>query len=262
MNIQQYISSGIIEAYVLGMLSDEDRNDFESICKQYPEIAASKNDFELLLEKQLMDQSVQPPPELMENILNTISQQKMKSIPRKFQVAELAPVRRMNVWKWIAAASILLLAFSLYWANNTNNKYLNLRKENLALKESNRDPLNEVAYQGFKPVVERPSIKWSALVEPRNTAHCMAHIYWDSISKDTYLLLGHIPEPATDKQYQLWALINNDQVDLGVLDIKKEGMLIQMKNVYKAEAFAITIEKKGAHQNPHWMQHMQLVSYN
>ncbi len=64
------------------------------------------------------------------------------------------------------------------------------------------------------------------------------------------MLIGNMPQTASDKQYQLWALIDNRQVDLGVFDIKKEGLLVKMKNVHNAEAFAITIEPRGGSPTP------------
>ena len=77
-----------------------------------------------------------------------------------------------------------------------------------------------------------------------------ATVYWDTTSHDVYLLANNLPVPASDKQYQLWAIFNGKPVDLGVFDIKKERLLIQAKNAQGAEAFAITLEKKGGSPAP------------
>jgi anti-sigma-K factor RskA len=63
-------------------------------------------------------------------------------------------------------------------------------------------------------------------------------------------LTNNLPVPANDKQYQLWAIFNGKPVDLGVFDIKKERLLIQARNTQGAEAFAITMEKKGGSPSP------------
>jgi anti-sigma-K factor RskA len=78
----------------------------------------------------------------------------------------------------------------------------------------------------------------------------MAHIYWDTLSKDTYLLVGNITNPVSHKQFQLWALLDNEPVDLGVFDITKEGQVLQMKDLYKAKAFIITLEPRGGSATP------------
>ncbi len=46
MNVQDYISSGIVESYVLGLASPGEQAEFESMCKQYPEVIQARNDFE------------------------------------------------------------------------------------------------------------------------------------------------------------------------------------------------------------------------
>ena len=79
-----------------------------------------------------------------------------------------------------------------------------------------------------------------------------ANIYWDSTSKDVYLLVNNMPKPASDKQYQLWAIIDGKPVDLGVIDEKvwDKKLLVQMKNVQNAQAFAITLEPEGGSPAP------------
>jgi len=51
-NIQEYISSGIIESYVLGLASAEERNEFDKMCELYPELREARTNFELSIEKQ------------------------------------------------------------------------------------------------------------------------------------------------------------------------------------------------------------------
>ncbi len=79
-----------------------------------------------------------------------------------------------------------------------------------------------------------------------------ANVYWDSTTKDVYLLINNMPQPVSEHQYQLWALINGKPVDLGVVEYSlwQKNLLVRMKNVQKAEAFAITLEPKGGSENP------------
>jgi anti-sigma-K factor RskA len=62
-------------------------------------------------------------------------------------------------------------------------------------------------------------------------------------------MVNNLPQPATDKQYQLWALMNGQPIDLGVF-ARDERLLIKMKNVQNAQAFAITVEPKGGSTTP------------
>jgi anti-sigma-K factor RskA len=59
-----------------------------------------------------------------------------------------------------------------------------------------------------------------------------------------------MPQLANNKQYQLWALIDGKPKDLGVFDARQDNVMIQMNDTKKAQAFAITIEKKGGVPTP------------
>ena len=61
MNVKEYISSGIVESYEMGLASEAERQEFETNCVQYPEIAEARNIFELALEEQLVKESAAPP---------------------------------------------------------------------------------------------------------------------------------------------------------------------------------------------------------
>ena len=56
--------------------------------------------------------------------------------------------------------------------------------------------------------------------------------------------------PAKDKQYQLWAIIDGKPIDAGMMDIEAPGAIHKMKSITGAQAFAVTLEKKGGSANP------------
>ncbi len=235
---------------MLGLATDAERQEFESMCKLHPEIAEARNQFELALEKQLLQDAVEPPAHIKQTIQQSLASSNITSPAKPIREQEQVPVRRLNFWKIAVAASIILLAGSLFWALSLNNKFQRTQQANEQLKSELNHTKKLDPFQALAPIVQKPSIKWSALLEKNNSSHCMGHIYWDSLTKDTYLLIGNMPQTASDKQYQLWALIDNQPIDLGVFDVKKEGLLIKMKNVHNAEAFAITVERRGGSPTP------------
>ena len=66
MNIKEYISSGVVESYVLGLLTAQERFEFEQYCEAYPELKAARNAFELAIEKQAMENALKPPASVKE----------------------------------------------------------------------------------------------------------------------------------------------------------------------------------------------------
>jgi len=247
-NVKEYISSGIVESYVMGLLTEAERNEFEALCAQHPEIAEVRNAFELELENQLLSDAKQPPQQLRKLV-----EEKLASGTSEINTVEPEeeeiPVRRIGIWKWVAAASVIVMAGSVYWAVSTNNKYKQLQAENTDLHD--QLDLAKAKVNEAQPFIEDAD-KLShgmkmAVVKGITNPGMYATVYWDTTSKDVYLMVNNMPEPASDKQYQLWALLKGKQpVNLGSLQITQKRLLYGMKNVQNAEAFAISIEPKGS----------------
>jgi anti-sigma-K factor RskA len=235
-NIQEYISSGIVESYVLGLASDEERSEFEQLCEKHSELLAARTAFELSLENQAMQNAIAPSADVKMKIFEEIG---IGAKVISMQQPEKASVKNINWLKYAAAACMLLLAGSVYWniMLSNKNKQLQDNYDNAIARLTDMEKDAEVF---AKPGIKMATMNGTDLF-PKSTAT----VYWDTTSHDVYLIAKNLPLPASDKQYQLWAIFNGQPVDLGVFDVKKEKLLIQAKNAQGAEAFAITLEKKG-----------------
>lgn len=249
MNVKEYIQSGVVESYVLGVATDAERQEFEQAVASYPEIVEARDSFERALEVQLMQDAIQPPAFLKEKI----QQQIITATSDTYQqeIKEEAPVRRMNVWRLVAAACFIGLLGAGYWAYTINQKYNNTVARQSAIENELAQRNNELALmQQDAAVVQQPGVKVAALKGTTNAPQALTTVFWDSTSKDVYLLVNNLPQAASDKQYQLWALLDGKPIDLGMLEPKQNRLLVKMKNVQNAQAFAITLEPKGGSINP------------
>lgn len=235
MNVQEYISSGIVESYVLGLASDEERKEFEQMCVQYPDVLAARNGFELVLEKKAMENAIIPPVDLRNSIFNEVKETAMVISPAA------APVRKINWTKYAAAASVILLAGSLYFNLNLykKNKILQNNYDNTVAK------LNDVE-KDIQILQQNPNVKMASMKGQGISPSSFATVYWDTASQDVYLMINNMPEPASDKQYQLWAFLDGKPIDMGLIEITEKPLqLYRLKKAQAAQAFAITLEKKG-----------------
>jgi anti-sigma-K factor RskA len=235
-NLKEYIASGIIESYVMGLASESEKAEFEQMCAQYPELVAERRKFEESLEAYASEQAVRPPLEVKAKILKTITMENSKS------------PRSSGLLRFVAAAAVILLIgmVVLYYQVNQQNK---------ELADSNRqlgDRLNqaEVALNKVVQEISGPSTTVVNMVGTKREPKASANVYWDSTSSNVYLLVKNMPELPSDQQYQLWALIDNKQKNLGVFDAKDKNIILKMDSTKKAQAFAITIEKKGGSPHP------------
>lgn len=235
MKVQEYISSGIIESYVLGLASDEERKEFEQMCAQYPEVMKARITFEEAIEKQAMENAIPPATDLKDKTLEQIGS--------AWKVVSKQPTSpKSPAWlKYSVAACIILLAGSLYWNVSLYNKNKKLQSdfENTVAK------LNDVE-NDVRILQQNPNVKMAAMKGMDISPQSYSTVYWDTASHDVYLLANNLPAPPSDKQYQLWALLDGKPIDLGMLDYspKQKKLLVRMKNAQNAQAFAITLEKK------------------
>jgi anti-sigma-K factor RskA len=249
-NVKEYISSGIVESYVLGLATDAERQEFETACQQHPEVREARLRFEEALEQKMLQEAIAPPLSVKDKIAASIKQLEEPGDPT-FSKAHAAPVRRLNVWKLLAAASAAALIGVLVWAINLNTKNQRLQNEYAALQRQANGSLAQLRkMEEDARRMQNPHVKMAAMQGTDHAPGAFATVYWDTASKDVYMMINNLPQPASGKQYQLWALINNQPVDLGVFEVKQQQLLVKMKNVQNAQAFAVTLEQRGGSPTP------------
>jgi anti-sigma-K factor RskA len=257
-NVQEYISSGIVESYVLGLSSTEESAEFERMCAAHQEIAAARNAFEIQLEKDLQQQKMDPPRELKSRIFSEIGRDKSPITKTLLPKPSLVP--RTGFARYVAAASLILLGGSVllnFYLFSQYKKTIAKNEELIAIQtqvaDNNKTLQTKLSnYENAISLMQNPNmavIKMPGV--PKSPApSSLATIFWNTQSKDVYLLVNRLPAPLPDKQYQLWAIVDGKPVDAGVFDTTTGFSFIKLKTIPKAEAFAITLEKKGGSTTP------------
>nr|WP_294793154.1 cupin domain-containing protein [uncultured Mucilaginibacter sp.] len=72
MNLQDYINSGLLEQYCLGLLDSDEANQVVSYCSKYPELREELKNIEAAIEKMSAEKAVAPPDQLKEKILGKL----------------------------------------------------------------------------------------------------------------------------------------------------------------------------------------------
>lgn len=242
MNLKEYIASGIIESYVMGLASESESVEFEQMCAQYPELVAERRKFEESLESYAAEQAMRPPKEVKAKILKAIITMENSKSPRS-----------VGMLRFVTAAAVILLIgmVVLYYQVSRQNEDLSNTNSRLKEKLDTTQNLLKEIVDEQKTVVQNPNTTVVNMIGTKIAPKSAANVYWDSANSSVYLVVKNMPQLASDKQYQLWALIDNKQVDLGVFDAADKNLILKMKDTKKAQAFAITIEKKGGSPTPH-----------
>jgi len=82
-------------------------------------------------------------------------------------------------------------------------------------------------------------------------------IIWDPKKQQALLQVSNLPPTPKDKNYQLWIINDNKPVSAGVFATNDKGVnffkidkMVQANEQQSANAFAITLERKGGAQQP------------
>lgn len=242
---------------MLGLASAEEAAELEVLCQQHAEIKFALDEFEVLVEKQALHDAITPPSEVRRKLMLGLNSEFVSAQAMVVPLSqEGGKVKTFSVVRYLAAASVILLIAStvlnVYLYNNylsANNKYQALLTERNSLQANNdvfRTRINNLE-QSMR-VIENPDVRVVKLDPLPGKENNLAAVYWDTTTKDVYLLPTKMDVAPSDKQYQLWAIVDGKPVDAGVFD-NCDG-LCKMKQIDNAQAFAITLEKKGGSLTP------------
>lgn len=255
MNTSEYISSGILESYVLDQLSDEERAAVKVMALKHPEIQEEIQSIEKTLEEYSKTKSKVPPAHLKDKIAAQLEFSEPQAIPVTY-----SHKKKVIPMYWLIAASVALL-ISLTYNFFLYNQLSDVTSELMTVEMdkqyfASQFETQRTAYEDAKKhlaIVAQNGNKTVILKGLDNAPNAIASIYWNQSSKEVFLNISEIPTPPENKQYQLWAIVNGKPVDAGIFDLtpnSNTAVLQKMKSVADAQAFAITLEKKGGTKVP------------
>ena len=257
MNVEEYILSGIVEAYVVGNLSDAECAEVERYAEQYPEIRTEIDAVEDTMRKYAELHNMKPSDGLKKKIISSIEDDRQTEPKmRRISLAEEESRDPRNKMIWSIAASVFLmisLTINIYLSSRTINAehYVhelvrkNIRKDSLMqlVKSENSQMQADIS------ILKDPMYKVVKLKGQSTDTSAKAMVCWCPDNKSVYFEADKMPELPKGMQYQLWAMVDGKPVSEGMITIT-EG-LHKMNDISGATAFAVTMEKEGGSDTPH-----------
>jgi len=271
LDLKEYIASGILEAYVLGQVSPQEKQEVECLSSIYPAIDEALQDFQISLEKVADQNAVTPPEGLKEKVLSKVYEkidqdQKDEIIEHDF-TAEKKPASnnkdQKNTWKLMAAAFFALFLIATV-------VFINTRSDNKVLEERVAELKSDI--QSKRQKIQVVSTDYSAQLQKKNellqflsdtntrrvvlkgtdlSNTSLVNVFWNKVNSRVVLQVDQLPSAPAKKQYQLWAIIDGKPKNMGVLPKKQKTAFIEVsKKTKSAAAFAITLEDEGGRPAP------------
>jgi len=228
------------------MASSNDREEFEKLCLEYPELAEAKRKFELSLESKALSEAVIPPASVKENIFETIRAEDALIRMRSNEMPDIkvVPLRKRTGIYWTVAACVILLAgcLGLILFFYQKNEELQAQLINVETKKDSlyqRSNLLEEQLLRDKSVVQKSSFQVQQKGLPASIT-----VFWDSTSANVYLVIKNLAELPPGQRYQLWTVTSAKYKSMGLFDAPvNDNLILKMNNVQEADSFTITIEK-------------------
>lgn len=286
MNIQAYIESGILEEYVLGTVSPQEKQEVECMSHIYPEIKEELLRTESALEEYALKHQATPPPSLKESIFaqmnfETAAEEDTKSdetteetiVPLADGTAVVLPVDNdarvidnafdrvetkevTPFWSKLAVAAAVLLALFAGWSAMQMTDLKRANNEAVAKVESMEADMAAMKAQteyseAVAALFRSPTYKHIHLAGLEKSPQSAVSAFWNTQTNEVLIDVQNLPAAPQGKQYQLWSIVDGKPVDNGMLDNTFTGKVMKMKNTKPgAAAFAITLEKEGGNPTP------------
>ncbi len=237
--IRIFLDTDLLEKYLLGTTNREETQQVERYIAMYPEVRKTYDELQENLETFAKMHALKTPEGLKAKILHRIRMQNAGR--RKFR-------------RYAIAASITAFLFAgssyFFW-----NQSQNLQEENTivnnkirTLEEDMREQLEDVRNQFI--VLNNPQTRKYMVNGNKKAKELKAVAYINPVKKLSYINVRNLPNLPEDKCYQMWAEVNGQMVNLGVIkDLDNKDKLRALPYAENAVGY-ITIEPKGGNDTP------------
>jgi len=274
-DIKAYIESGILELYVLGDVTPEERAQVEAMAQKHPAIKAELFEIERSMELYAEENAVETSEDLRNRVLNslvvnlgddrTFGSTRTAVEKEDNVIIPISRARSNTFFKYAFAACLALLLVSIVALISVYNKLQESNNLVASLQSQNQRFANQTSLMDNElAIFHDSSFKMLKLQGTPKSPSSKLMVAWSPVKKKVMIDMTNADMPANDKdhQYQLWALVGGKPVDLGVFDADttSKGMK-EMKSIASADAFAVTLERRGGSPTPTMDQMMVIGKF-
>ncbi len=268
MEPKDYIESGMLEAYALGILPRDEAQEVERVAAADIEVRGALRRAQKALEDLASAHTVIPRPEwkakILKNALGDDYSFEDESVVRSIAPSDTKKSSGTHWWA-VAATLLLLLSLGLNFMQynsvkdiqenlaSTQLRVAQLEQQNTTLTVNYQEVKQD--YQNLKgdfDVVRDPASEIFKMAStPNRDEGFRADVIFNDETKTVYLDVKNLPKAPAGKQYQLWALRGPVPVSIGVFNEGDyQDVLRKIGTVEGASDFAVTLEPEGGSEFP------------
>ncbi|MDX2069116.1 MAG: anti-sigma factor [Haliscomenobacter sp.] len=228
MDKQTFLTSGLLEQYVLGITDPEETQEVERHLNLYPELNQEVTAMRDAIKQYALQQDI-PAPTQRTNEPSIASN--TKGSRTYGQIHWLSVV--------VLGSLALLCVLSVLRLRNLQEENKTLLTQ-LSTCESREEIIAFLKDPRTQPVV---------LTETAANTEAAALVYWNKESKKAMLNPFNLPKLPQDKQYQIWVDVAGKMISIGLISTNLEKYQ-DLKYLDEATSLNITIEPLGGSSEP------------
>lgn len=256
MNIEEYISSGKLEQYLLGLLTEGEAREVEQVVVAYPEVRAELNAMEDALTQYAIAKGIPMPKELPDRIIKRLELLDKPS-PGTQQASTAGGRKGGGNWGLVLGLLLAgaIIGLFLLWSNNNRLQEDNqqLQAQLQTVQDSCaviQDDLNQLTLQlailrseGNQTYIMRGT--------PANPG-AIANVYYNRQDRRAFLDIRELPPPPAGQQYQLWGIGANGPISMDVFNLPPTDSIqfIEVPFIDNVGTFAVSLEPEGGSPSP------------
>lgn len=240
MTIEEIREKGLLELYIIGDISFNDKNLVVEALNTYPELRDELRSIEKAIQAYATANAIPVSPELKEKILKIA---RIDAVPHTLPTSN-------NEWKKLGlllGLGVVGLLIAFFWKANALNQLqseYNAWVERCDSIQAEQDRVLLV-YEQIKDINNRiipiqPTEKYPAT---------SLYFHNNETSGRNYIQLKNLPALADNQSFQLWSLKGDEAIPLNVFQGDGE-LIFEVQHVEATDAYAITIEPKGGQDTP------------
>ena len=249
MDKKSLLENGLLEQYMLGELNATQSEQIEQLLMSDADLKDYFNALEIDFENLGLENSVVPPPGVKSRLLAEITSTSSQT-PK---VVTLNKKSSSRFYLGIVASVAALLMVGSFWMYSQLNEV----KEQLQIVELDNSELNNTI-EDLNVKLKENNASFNTIINPDteqyilkgNTSLPEAKVvsYVNHETKTVVINTTRLPALDADHDYQMWADVAGEMIDMGV--ISKDKTLMAMAYIDHAESLNITIEPAGGNDHP------------
>jgi hypothetical protein len=246
LTVEEIRSSGLLESYILGDLTEVQKTELQQYLIEFPELKSDLSQIERVLRAYAEINGVSPRPELKAQIIKSITGNQVPETP----TSSITKTGR-GPFFLPAILMMVLLGICWYWGKK-QSKNLKLLQGEFAVFTEQCDSisLRNEALQNIITNISSSGNRKLDIAPTGSYASTNLSLYLNEDARTNYLQASALPPLGPDEVFQLWSLKDGlAPIPLTVFE-GIENQILEVDFEVGTGIYAITIEKSGGSQKP------------